>query len=296
MFWSRKPGAREKNPCSCIDDPDVAVTFTQPELTGPYIVSTSITPCAKNIPTNTTSITFTFNKPLYPSSVDTTNANSNLRTVTGPYLEFIPVTSIVASVNDNDLIITWPNATLDTAKRYHFTIKGSKDASGNTNSNSIKDGDGVPMDRNYAIDFFTQGITAQCIPPVPPIITCKDACSNPNTPNLNPPGYHCLKAELRAGTSSHPTGGENGLTIKQGEAVFFDARSFSGDFSHSNLNLNADPYNPNSEFNNGISRYEICIDNCTLPDYGCSETTMCGGLAAFLGGAIQRFSDWGVAE
>ncbi|MBU3964862.1 hypothetical protein KKA96_00600, partial [Patescibacteria group bacterium] len=132
-------------------------------------------------------------------------------------------------------------------------------------------------------------------PPVASILStsfCQNLCSVKDY--ANDTKYHCMKADLRVGATAHPTSKD--ITIKAGDKVYFDARTYSADYNYSSLNLKGDSYTLPPSFDNGIDRYEIDfstpIIGLPVADYGASEGTSCSFLWGALG-AINNF--WGVA-
>ncbi|MDP3057151.1 MAG: hypothetical protein Q8N37_01340 [bacterium] len=111
-------------------------------------------------------------------------------------------------------------------------------------------------------------------------LACKDICSNPSWASDGL--YHCMKADLRVGTTFMPMGKQ--VSVKVGETVYFDGRTYSADYAYPNLKT--DVLSDGPGFDNGVDRYEIDYTTPWLgwtSDYAKSETTNCDLLLGVLG-------------
>jgi len=259
-------------PCSCMDgNNNVFAAASVP----PAVVSTVPTPCSPSVSKNIPQITITFSDPMDPLSVS---------------WNIVPAVTSTSSISaDNTMAITTLTAPLANNTDYTVTVAGT----------SKRLSDGVSMGANYVFKFTTNSSFAVACTP-PPINSygsfCNRVCGNAS---LAKDGlYHCLRADLRVGTSAYPTGKEI-PQIKVGDALYFDARSYSADYAYPGLNLKPNPYIKNSGFENGVDRYEICFDGACAwlgPNYSCSEPGIFASCSILnvLGFGVAAMSFWGV--
>lgn len=275
-------GLTTKTACYCVDNTKQPVTFTTPPPPPLlYVVSPSIPACSSGIPTTLSSVDFVFNKPIASASV-------NLGTTVLFQFNTGSEGVVSTAVSGSTITVKW-TGTLAVATPKEISITaGVKDTAGDAAT-------------AYDLRFTTATSTfVGCVPPVPVVIDCTVACSNPSTPGLTPAGYHCLKADLRVGSTAKSVG--ESAVINSGDSLYFDGRSYSADFGYPGLNLGPDPYVAASGFVNGIDRYEInCVGSNPAGlcgffsgiSYGCSESTTCS-ILGLIGWGVNAFTQFGV--
>jgi len=260
-------------PCKCADGTNV--TFTAPATTGPYVVSTSIAPCADNLAANLSPVTITFNEPVTLS----TNAIGFAGTYAASPSDTVSWT-IGAPTGGNTITFSYPSDLA--AGSYTLTVYASNviDAKGNPMASNYNEIFTVGRTRNCALD------TCPCTPPLPAVIDCYAACSisdsaQASTINLQPPGYHCLSTGLKVGTNLDSLVSTDKITIKAGQKLYVDmndSKDSSGvPLARYELNWNNAPLGnlfgsftccPSSETGFGCFGWKnLCIasENCSDP-------------------------------
>lgn len=260
--------------CACVDNPAVPVLGVTPFP--PYVVGSSFSACALNVSTATASVAITFSEPMKAS------------TLTAANITMLPTALTVAPDPGNaSVAIATFSPALAAAQDYQITV-----------GTGVQNVAGTPMTASYPIRFTTNATFATaCVPPLSGT-GCNRVCSDSSLAQGG--AYHCLKADLRAGSAPNPTG--KSITIKSGEAVYFDGRTFSADGTYPGLNTGA-PSNSDS-FENGIRQYEICFDagnllscNLVLANYGCADNLFTPCAAAWvLGGKVDSWMPCGMAK
>jgi len=236
-----------KEKCNCVDDPTREVTFTPSVVTGPYVVKPSINPCAINVPLTTTSFTIKFSEAIDSTTITTSTI------IVSPAIP--PITSVVLTSSDTATVTFTGSLPVMPGTDYLVTV-----------TTGVKSASGVPMENPYAFRFTANSVYVYldpCTPPVPTVTTCLVACSNPSTPNLTPPGYHCLKADLRVGTTMNPPSGSKNIMAKVNQTIYFDVKSGSADYAYPGLKIDVSA--TDLAFKNGIERYVLKWTNWTTP-------------------------------
>lgn len=225
------------SPCHCVDNPKQNVTFTQPAITGPYVVSTSVPACSVGVDTNLNSITITFSEAMDAASITTATITPALQPCCAVNTSFA-----VSLTSPNVVTATW-TGTLDSNGAQSITV-----------TSNVKSAKGIAMTSDYVLKFLTGDVWGTpCTPPPPAITTCKSACAFPNTKDLKPAGYHCAKADLKAGTSAASVNIDETVNIKVGDTVYFDAKTYSRNSLAPNFKVDVPSTDP--AFHNGVDSY-----------------------------------------
>lgn len=255
------------SPCFCVDNPNQKVTFTQPSgsstnltLTSPvsgssFIVGSSITIEGKLTKTNDDSPIV--GKVININVIDDKFNRYNYRSLSGNLTDSNGKFSVTYTGGGN--IFTQCGDPL----KLQAVFSGETDIYIKSASNVVNFTVNGPPDCNGSASGFFPYSPAQIFNSAFGAITCKDACSNPATPGLSPSGYHCMKAELKLGTTLDLTSASNNVTANVNQKIFFDFRSGSADYAWPGLNIDVPAIDPT--FDNGIDSYLIKYIAFTQP-------------------------------
>jgi len=246
------------NPCKCIDG--TTVTFTQP--TGPFVASSDIPSCKTGVLVATPSITITFNEPVNISAGAVTLSPNTFASPTPTWTQSWTDGTLTSG---NNITLTFTATGLSNTTTYALKIDASK----------TKDSAGVNMAANYTLDFTTRDSfwPLSCTPYSPPATDCNQACSNPATLGLTPPGAHCIKADLRVGDNLNNMVSDK-ISINAGQKLYFDM-SNSKDYS-----------------GNPIARYEISWNGASLLGGVIGSFDCCPQGTGFLGTGATACWGW----